>query len=529
MNMKGKSFGVCLVAVFLVSMLLFSLVRVGFATTYYEWIQNGGFELSGGNLVGNPSFEDVNASFYPNNWVSMVHVGNTTSAVFYDGARSAHFDAAGVGLIYYFANNYSSDIISSVTAWWKGSGSNGYAMRLGYNDSSYTDASGAVTSSWVQHGLSATAGKFVEYVSVSEYAGSGSQDNYCDLVFVGVVGSGQTDFTPISLPWYAAENWPYQAVAVGPAHSGVCSAYTGYSSAALQIVQDIGFLDSNAVHNVSLYAKAAGNTAGDKVVRFLVVYGDRSYSYQDLSVNDTEGWKLLNFTGFILANKVIIQVQLSVRSGATNDYVSFDDVSLLASVPVGRALFTWSLSPVPVNCTNSTFYGYELTGYVMTCFVYNDTGYPVESGSYTVVSGSGIQSGNIAGGTFSFLIAARSSSGDFEENFVIYVVTSSHSFSVNIVAHWIYVAGGEENPPSEGGWYAIPNFASFIVLFVICGLPAFVLGMAGAKGGWGLQGLLLGLFLGVSAGVIVGLVPFWFIFVNVLFVVLFLFSMMRRS
>jgi hypothetical protein len=78
-------------------------------------------------------------------------------------------------------------------------------------------------------------------------------------------------------------------------------------------------------------------------------------------------------------------------------------------------------------------------------------------------------------------------------------------------------------------WYDMPNYVSFIVLFVVCGLPAMVLGMAGAKDGWGLQGLLFGGLLGLGVGVCVGLVPFWFVFLIGLFLVLFMYSMVHRS
>lgn len=72
-------------------------------------------------------------------------------------------------------------------------------------------------------------------------------------------------------------------------------------------------------------------------------------------------------------------------------------------------------------------------------------------------------------------------------------------------------------------------FMNFIVLFMIVGLPAVVLSMAGASSGWGLQGLLFGAFVGLGSGVMVGIIPFWFVFLITLFLVVFLYSIARRS
>lgn len=87
-----------------------------------------------------------------------------------------------------------------------------------------------------------------------------------------------------------------------------------------------------------------------------------------------------------------------------------------------------------------------------------------------------------------------------------------------------FATGG--NP---SGWVQVPNFVQFIVLFVICGMPAMVLSMYGAKNGWGLQGLLFGAFLGLGIGICVGLIPFWFVFLLSLFLVVFLYSIAKRS
>jgi len=89
------------------------------------------------------------------------------------------------------------------------------------------------------------------------------------------------------------------------------------------------------------------------------------------------------------------------------------------------------------------------------------------------------------------------------------------------------VAGGSGG--SVGGWVTVPQYMQFILMFVIVGMPAFVMGAVGAKAGWGLQGLLFGGLLGLGAGIMLGIVPFWFVFLVSLMVVLFLYSMMKKS
>ena len=81
----------------------------------------------------------------------------------------------------------------------------------------------------------------------------------------------------------------------------------------------------------------------------------------------------------------------------------------------------------------------------------------------------------------------------------------------------------------SGSWFTVPNYVQFITVFCVVGMPAFVMGAYGARQGWGLQGLLFGGLLGLGVGVLCGLIPFWFVFLISLFMVVFLYSMARRS
>lgn len=95
-------------------------------------------------------------------------------------------------------------------------------------------------------------------------------------------------------------------------------------------------------------------------------------------------------------------------------------------------------------------------------------------------------------------------------------------------------SGGTDSEGTDGSgddddWAEVPSYLTVLVLFSVLGMPSLILGIAGAKGGWGLQGMLFGGFLGLAIGVCVGLIPFWMVFVMVLFLCLFLFSMVKRS
>lgn len=142
-------------------------------------------------------------------------------------------------------------------------------------------------------------------------------------------------------------------------------------------------------------------------------------------------------------------------------------------------------------------------------------------GTYSLVN-----TGTIGNGTFSFTFGPRSSANTLFEGYKVQITTDSGidaNFTYNL--GWYRLGGTSHTNPSPP--YPSASFApfpssptdttgisgtmttivSFIILFLIIGLPAVILGAVA-----GLPGLIMGGIFGLGIGVIAGLLPFWFIF-----------------
>lgn len=332
------------------------------------------------------------------------------------------------------------------------------------------------------------------------------------------VSVGQTTIMPNTLPWYGSSGI-YKGITITDAHNGICSAYLGYDQSQEVIAQDINYLDSNKVSSISLYAKTMSDS--NTSVQVLIVYSDRSTSYKNsVSFNSASGWIFLNYTNFILPNKIIIQFQFRLTNYCAF-YVTIDDVSLLATIPSSQKAFSWDLSPPPINRTNIMFTAYQRTGYVFTGYVYDENGTLTENGVFTVTSTMSPISGNIINGTFIFNLVERNTVSDFDENIVIAIATSK-VFVVQIVAHWVFVAGGD----GDGGvgtydtWYS-NMVVTYMVLFIFIIVPPLIIAFEFAKHDVDpFMGFIGGLCLTVPIAYIVDIIDLWVLFVFVLGLIL---------
>jgi hypothetical protein len=159
---------------------------------------------------------------------------------------------------------------------------------------------------------------------------------------------------------------------------------------------------------------------------------------------------------------------------------------------------------------------------------YGTTGLTDNSTLARISSHTWVQWGNFTGGTFSIPITTRISAANtvYEG---IYVEVNNTYVAQGFWIVYIWQSQLGEHPFGGGDVGGSEGIASFIVLFCIIGFPPMLLGAAGAKQGWGLQGMLFGGLFGLGIGVMIGLIPFWFVFLLALFVVLFLYSMASRS
>lgn len=502
----------------LLSVLAVSLIPQVKATDY-EWIQNPSFEDGNSNIILNSGFELGNTNYWTGSWLS------ASTTYHYTGFYSGKSDYATTG---YLQQNFT-DVLgteiqeASIYYLHSTTGTITYLIRVYYNDSSYNDDSvalgGGTNGVWTKQDFTSyiNDAKYVNAVRFTCSAGAGVF--YIDDFVLDLGGTGQIDFDSDTLPWWASQNWDFQGISFGTFHTGYCSAYLGYEDQQKQIVQDIGFLDSDFITGVGLYAKA--QSTDNSTVRFLVIYSDRTNTYKDLKVNNTEDWKLLSFTGFILPNKIIIQIQINVISGAESSYVNIDDVSLLASVPYGQTRFSWLLSPTPISATNLTFSAYQLIDYVFTGYVYNNSGYAVDDGTFITTSTKGTQTGNINNGVFTFSIIARNSQTDFEESIII-VMSTTDTFTVQIVAHWVFVSsgGGDGGDGNYDSWYS-NMVVTYMVLFIFIIVPPLIIAFEFSKHDVDpFMGFIGGLCLTVPIAYIVHIIDLWVLFVFVLGLIL---------
>lgn len=495
--------------------------------SYFNWIKNADFECWI-NLCEDGSFEsgEYETGVQYGNWsgtcgfsqgqvYSGVYsiYGVTGNYLWYNLSESV----LGANLI-----NFSA-MVYPINEYYDGT------LYIYYSDYSYDQDTYALGASQEWHKVNWLG--FVnpaKYVVAFKVQMTGVNSYFDDVILAteDFDGQEQISYVPLTFPWYGFGGSYGGLNTVWGRNSHGCS-YMGYADWWRVIIQDIDYLDSDTVHFVDLWAftPAIGNIG----VKVNVIYSDRSVTSKTVELVGVGAWEHLFFSGFISANKYIIQVQWCIAEEYAQ-YVSVDDFGLWCSVPSNYFRFSFSLSPYPISSSHSGFWAYQVTNYALNCYLYDESGSKTESGQYQIVDDFGTHSGSFTDGSFSFSLAQRVGVQDFEESIAITMVVSDEVVSVTLVAHWVFV-GVDVDVDVDGvdGWITVPNYIQFSVLFMICGLPAVVLSMAGAKAGWGLQGLLFGAFLGVSVGVMVGIVPFWFVFLIGLFLIVFLYSLVKRS
>lgn len=189
--------------------------------------------------------------------------------------------------------------------------------------------------------------------------------------------------------------------------------------------------------------------------------------------------------------------------------------------------------------------------YVIEGIMYEGTEiYTGDGGNYTVSgttygatidiyesSYSEIYTGNLSSGSFDFYVPASGMMSTPMFRGISIEVDLNETYSETTYYLFGFYGAGQEdylgNTPYEGTGETddtgvLDNFVDFIVYFVILGMPPMLLSLGGAKVGWGLQGLLFGLFMSMSIGVIIGIIPFWFVTIAVMFMVVFLYSLVKR-
>lgn len=526
---------------FMVTLNFFSVAPVG-AYSYYNWILNSDFEsavqimehgdaecgafeqgLTYGNFsvgMGAPSVSNVN----PQSGVWHYRVGVADSIMWnftYPeeilGADitgfSGQFADLGGSSLNFKVTYYYSDGTSDVSSVYNSAGA-GYRYVSILNDV-----------------MNFSSIKYVVAIAFNQTGARGFDMDNLAFRCGGVQNQGEIDF--YSYPWFCGgvldQNHIGLDIDVG--HSGLQSVYMGFSESTAELVQFIPYADTNYIHYLELWYYT--NVAGNLRVQF--VYSDGTHSQQQHPTSVIGAWTHLIYSSWIEPDKYLMEIQIGLVNNQLG-YINIDDVYLWSQVQCSEEnqRFHYTISPTPIYVQGQQCQCWSDIDYVFYGYVRNSTGGHDENGTFQVTHSQGSSAGYVVNGAFNFSIPSRVSLNSVYETFGMLIQVGQGVEAWNVVIEWIVNSvpirpvDGDDGG-SSGNWYAMPSYIQFIIMFTVVGLPAVVLGSAGAKARWGLQGLLLGAFLGLGCGVCVGIVPFWFVFLMSLFLILFLYSLARRS
>lgn len=458
----------------------------------YEWIQNGGFEDIGGDQFGG-------SGGFESGQLGIMWDGSIAPCSVQSGGLLGSSYHAQLGYTGYLVGELETPVnVSFVTelSFWYSQGT-GYTLRvsLGYNDSTSNVVDISPPSSGINY-VDLTgyleSDKFFVRITFHSVSNIGW---YIDNVvcILPSSGGGQSVVSQYTSPWWTAQDFDFQGINIaGIGHSGVACFYTGYGEESNQLIQNIPYLDSDTVTSITLWAETDYDL-GDIDVKFTVIYSDRSWSSHTETIINGDTWSELVFSGFLLPNKIIIQIQISIINGGSF-YNHIDDISLTSTIPYGQSKFSYYVTPTPISSNNISFSCYQRINYIFHGEVFNDSGVCIGDGTYIITSSTGIQTGNINDGVFSFTLTQRTNNLGIDiigENINIQIdITDGESFIIVITANWIYVAGGGSGDLDDGGTIpyttiGIGTFTSFIInaflLFLLPLIFAFYCGKNGVN------------------------------------------------
>lgn len=507
----------------IISLLFLFLIISGFfistnqvKATNYEWIQNGSFESAIANVLLNPSFEIGNGKTY---W--SFTTCDITQDYAYSGLNSTYFNTLSSILSNsQFIQNVSTNDDNSLNFFYRCHASlTSMTLRFTFSyveggtssvDIVFLQNTNMSSLSWtsvnIMNFISLTVDKTVYKIEITNTAKSGTYSMYVDNFYFGLtIPNGQTDFTEDTIPWWSTQDYLYTGINYLLGYIGQCSAFIGYGDSKGSIIQDIDYLDSDKVSGLTMYAYK--NYAVDVGVKVNLIYSDRSYSSKIILVTTSNNWQLLNFSGFVLPNKSIIQIQL-LLDDIYPTYVNLDSVSLLATVDVNTHSFIWNVYPDGITKNTWGFSQYQSVTTLYTCQVFNDTGNLAGDGTYTVSTNKEHLTGIIMNGLFSFTLSARNYLMDNTEQIIISYTcdNGNNSGTVNITAQWIYAGGSGGGGNDEQEMMNRLNLIiNFIIYFCVYFVPALtIVGITHDKLD-PVIGLISGLILSSLVGWLLGL------------------------
>jgi hypothetical protein len=500
------------------------------ADTTYNWIQNSGFDDSGGNLIRNGDFEAGTSLYW---WFQ----GVVPAQIYNDGGN--YVVECGFNDAIY--NNFSSSVLGSditeISFDYKVVGSSGQTVRFYVyytNDtSSYTSFATSSAGGWIHKDFALDwfyLGGEIRGIEIVQTSGSGeSYQEYFDNVIVSIVGTGQTIINAVSIPWftYPPVGTYYPKIVDDTSNTSPNSCYFQIGSHHYNpILQVLSNLDSDSVTSFTLYALDASGSGGGSL-NVKIHYTDGLWSSSNpTAINGT--WIQYNFTYLIVPHKIIDEISIKPTDFMGSD-IYVDTVSLLSINPVTYISFSFDLSPSPlwINSYPSgyrtmEFGSFENQAYIATCTMYNES-LPCGNGTFLVQSSLASYVGNITNGVFSFNIGQRSIPvNNTIELFNIGIVSNLFNTSVIIKAYWYKI---DVNPDiNEQSTEKTNQFVDTFPIMLIMALfiiPAtYYLGVGGFIGGFSVASIIC---------VWTGLAPSWFIAVTVLTDLVMIFFATRQN
>lgn len=279
-------------------------------------------------------------------------------------------------------------------------------------------------------------------------------------------------------------------------------------SVMLQNASDSLGLTGSLVENVTLNRTGTFSLNGQGQFTFTLSpqYISGSWkTYQGYKVNGTITSTGETFTSYFVAE------------------ASEPNLTYVGSMTGGHLGSTWAgiaTAPTEVYLNQRSAYTYRGQTFVANVlsgtgnYTTYSTGLSSSSSIWTTGTYAQVATGNVTSGVFTFNFASRESTITIYEGYQVYVLlndgrnyTATYYFSWRANVFGSPTASGLIPSDSSGLSGSMLTIISFLVLFLLIGVPAFLLGVKA-----GLPGLIVGAILGLGIGVLAGLVPFWFIF-----------------
>lgn len=360
-------------------------------------------------------------------------------------------------------------------------------------------------------------GKWVDNIQFMVDTGSNSQD----------------EITLTSSPWFLGQtpDSPF-------GHINEVLGYTDNTSVQMDtayfprnIVQNIGYLDSDSIEYIDLWVHGADNALGEGVIMDLV-YSDRSVSSKsEVALGNGSIWENLNFGhSWINPNKYVVQIL--IRAMGSSQAFNIDDVGIWSTLKLNTRRFSFSITPNPISVGVFNFEAYQGISYTMHCYIWDDDNLLTENGTYIIDDKLGVYQGSFTNGTLTHELSSRSGVVGFYEQitFVFIMGDGVEIMEFEITAWWEYAP---DEPPIVDEdyiqpWIGTQAGTNFMVMMFMVFVPSMILGLEfNQRRGSGLLGFMIGLAIMSSIAYLSGFMPLWFLFVMVIAFVVFILHSLR--